>query len=245
MSSILAAMRQQKERYQSPSPIQQQPTESPAAASSLLIGLVVAVLGLVVGAGVFYTLGPDTAARVASNAKTDNLVLGAPQQLNLVNLPEPEQSAVAPLPANASTSQQAIAQETRAQQTETSQQAARRPAAEALDLDSVSPDLLAAFEQALVATAESSGQTQEPSVLPLLTELPARFQAQVPYFSYDAHNYVSDVDRRFLILGGRRLYEGDYFEDMQVIRIEPQYTVLAINRQAFRQTALEDWTGSR
>ncbi|MEX1220970.1 MAG: general secretion pathway protein GspB [Idiomarina sp.] len=245
MSSILAAMRQQKERYQSPSPIQQQPTNSPAAARSLLTGFVVAVLGVAVGVAGFYTFGPDTQGGLATNAKADNLVLGAPQQLSLISLPEPKQPAVAPLPANASTSQQGGSRETRALQAETSQQPAREPDAEALDLDSVSPELLAAFEDALVATADSSGQTQEPSVLPLLTELPARFQAQVPYFSYDAHNYVSDVDRRFLILGGRRLYEGDYFDDLQVIRIEPQYTVLAINRQAFRQTALEDWTGSR
>lgn len=239
MSSILAAMRQQKTRYHSPSPVQQTMPES-TAERSLLTGLAIVVVGLAAGVAGFYALGPDSTPTASGNTEPDNLVIGAPQQLQLVSLPE---AAVAPSVDAQRTAEINELQPARAQQsnaTPTSQ-----PAAEALDLDSVSPELLAAFEDALAATADSSVQTQDPSVLPLLGELPERFQAQVPYFSYDAHNYVSDVSRRFLILGGQRLYEGDYFDDLQVVRIEPQYAVLAINRQAFRQTALEDWTGNR
>lgn len=241
MSSILAAMRQQKTRYNSPSPVQQ---TMPAATAerSLLTGLAIVVVGLAVGVAGFYALGPDSTAKVPGNAESGNLIIGAPQQLKLVNLPE---AAAKPSAEAQRTVERNEPQPVRSQQSNSTPTATSQPATEALDLDSVSPELLAAFEEALAATADSSAQTQDPSVLPLLGELPERFQAQVPFFSYDAHNYVSDVSRRFLILGGQRLYEGDYFDDLQVIRIEPQYAVLAINRQAFRQTALEDWTGNR
>lgn len=113
-------------------------------------------------------------------------------------------------------------------------------AAQAINLNEVSPELLNAFEDAVAATdGEDAGRN---SVVPDLRELELSFQRSVPSFTYDGHQYSSRDSSRWVVLGGARLYEGDSWQGLTVVRIAPAHLVLSKNFQAFQQPALEDWT---
>lgn len=112
------------------------------------------------------------------------------------------------------------------------------------DLSSVSPELLAAFEDAVAATATDEGPKFDQSAMPLLSELPRSFTRQVPPFSYNAHNFVSARNQRWVMLNDRRLHEGEQLEGLTVVQIEPGHVLLALGQQGFRQPALADWNGA-
>lgn len=112
---------------------------------------------------------------------------------------------------------------------------------QALDLSTVSPDLLQRFEAAVNDTSSSDDNRADTSVIPLLSELSRSFQNQIPAFSYDSHMYRSSASQRWVELNGQRLYEGDALNQLTILRIEPQKVVLVKDSQAFSQPALEDW----
>lgn len=111
---------------------------------------------------------------------------------------------------------------------------------EAVDLNTVSPGLLSAFEDAIAATGTTGNQTA--SVVPELLTLSQAFQMSIPSFTYDGHQYSSRGSTRWIELSGQRLQEGDGWQGLTVIRIAPAHVVLAKSNQAFLQPALEDWT---
>jgi len=255
MSSILKAMRQGNTQAPQAAVADYRRYNEPSAKGRHL-GWILVVL---VAAGAGWLLAPylggsttvseqQNEAENESRSEFGQVSFAAPRSIEPVLLPAP-----APQPDVESVQTSEFSSARRNTTTERNQdvlarnaQGADAAASDALDLDSVSPELLAAFENAVAATADmASGTPQSESVLPLLSDLSDSFQNRVPSFSYEAHNYVSANARRFIVLNGRRLQEGDYFDDLQVIRIEPQHVVLAIQRQAFRQNALEDWTGTR
>ncbi|ATZ73773.1 general secretion pathway protein GspB [Idiomarina sp. X4] len=110
---------------------------------------------------------------------------------------------------------------------------------EALDLSSVSPELLNRFQEAVEQTGSET--EQRISVVPSLSDLSPTFQQRVPEFSYDSHMYRSSSSQRWIELNGQRLYEGDSYQSLNVIRIEPHQVVLALDSNAFSHPALEDW----
>ena len=110
---------------------------------------------------------------------------------------------------------------------------------EALDLSSVSPELLNRFQEAVEQTGSET--EQRISVVPSLSDLSPTFQQRVPEFSYDSHMYRSSSSQRWIELNGQRLYEGDSYQSLDVIRIEPHQVVLALDSNAFSHPALEDW----
>ena len=111
-----------------------------------------------------------------------------------------------------------------------------------VDLQQVSPELLAAFEQAVAA--QQGGQPSAPvqSVLPAITALSVDMQRQIPSFSYDSHQYSSRETARSVTFSGQRLVEGDIWQGLTIIQITPTHVVLSRNMNAFQQPALEDWT---
>lgn len=115
------------------------------------------------------------------------------------------------------------------------------PSRQALDLSTVSPDLLQRFEAAVNDTSNNDDNRTDTSVIPSLSELSRSFQRQVPAFSYDSHMYRSSASQRWIELNGQRLYEGDALSQLTILRIEPQKVVLVKDSQAFSQPALEDW----
>ncbi|RUO40670.1 hypothetical protein CWE22_00185 [Pseudidiomarina aestuarii] len=118
------------------------------------------------------------------------------------------------------------------------QEAPEQP--QAVNLDTVSPELLSAFEEAIAATGSEAGEAA--SVVPALLTLSRSFQQQIPSFTYDGHQYSSRSNSRWIELSGQRLQEGDRWQALSVIRIAPAHVVLAKDNQAFLQPALEDWT---
>lgn len=110
---------------------------------------------------------------------------------------------------------------------------------EALDLSSVSPELLNRFQNAVEQTEGSTGNSV--SVVPSLSDLSAEFQRQVPEFSYNSHMYRSSQSQSWIELSGQRLYEGDRYQGLSIMRIEPHRVVLVLDSKAFSHPALEDW----
>jgi len=123
------------------------------------------------------------------------------------------------------------------QQPQQQDSASRQP----LDLNSVSEDLLAKFEQAVKESSSSESPSQSSSVMPALADLEREFRRQVPEFSYDGHMFVSNRADRWIELNTQRLYVGDNFQGLTVERIEPQQVVLSLSGKAFTVRALEDW----
>ena len=136
-----------------------------------------------------------------------------------------------PEPSQASTSNK-VEPQAQAQQPTESQR-------EALDLSSISPELLNRFQDAVEQTG--GGTESKVSVVPSLSDLSSAFQRQVPEFSYDSHMYRSSSSDRWIELNGQRLYEGDSYQSLNIIRIEPHQVVLALDSKAFSHPALEDW----
>lgn len=247
MSSILKAMRQTNTHsaqtvassYRRP-----EPSEPQGARIGLWALLVLAaILGWLVAPEMGFSDSPGQGTDSEQEVSTA-MVLNAPTSIELTALPDAEQPPEVEVetPIRSSASENSDSNQT----ARTNTQEGEPQSSDAIDLDSVSPELLAAFENAVAATADMTrGAQQQESVMPRLSDLSTEFQRRVPQFSYEAHNYVSADSRRFIVLGGQRLQEGDYFNALQVIRIEPQHVVLALQRQAFRQNALEDWTGTR
>ena len=126
--------------------------------------------------------------------------------------------------------------------------------APASDEVEVSDALQLLFEDAVRSTPEirpeaadrsqstPTEQEQTPpqqSTLPSVRELPSRTRQLLPSFSYDAHVYQSLARERFIEFDQQRLREGDAFNGLRVISIQPRYTILDANGVLFRLDALE------
>jgi general secretion pathway protein B len=111
-----------------------------------------------------------------------------------------------------------------------------------IDLQQVSPDLLAAFEAAVAAQQSGQSTAIQQSVLPAIADLTNALRSQIPSFTYDAHQYSSRDSARNVTFSGQRLIEGDVWQGLTIMRITPTHVVLSRNQVAFQQPALEDWT---
>ncbi len=111
-----------------------------------------------------------------------------------------------------------------------------------IDLQKVSPELLAAFEEAVAAQQSDQPRTTQQSVLPAIAELAGELRQQIPSFSYDSHQYSSRDSARNVTFSGQRLREGEVWQGLTIMQITPTHVVLSRNMVAFQQPALEDWT---
>lgn len=111
-----------------------------------------------------------------------------------------------------------------------------------IDLQQVSPEVLAAFEEAVAAQQSGQPAAIQQSVLPAISDLTSDLRRQIPSFSYDAHQYSSRDSARNVTFSGQRLVEGDVWQGLTIMQITPTHVVLSRNMVAFQQPALEDWT---
>lgn len=225
MSSVLKALRNQS----SPLLQERQPIWLTAAESGrrrhwhwLAI-----ILAVIAAGGIGWLIAAQQSAQVvdpivAPQPTGSRYTLGAIPEIRQPVLPEPVAEAIA-VPAAAQPAES---------------EATAQP--QAIDLNEVSPELLKAFEDAVAATGGAGSPGD--SVVPDLQQLSLDFQRTVPPFTYDGHQYSSRESSRWVVLGGRRLYEGDSWQGMTVVRIAPAHLVLSKNYQAFQHPALEDWT---
>lgn len=229
MSSLLKALKQQQ------SPLFKQPSvldasliakEPRVGRGAWLLWPVVILLGCVLGAGGatwYHAPGHNV------DPAPSRFEWGEPEVIDAVSWEE--QTPVLPSQA------EPVASATPREAQTPPKQAPRT----ALDLSAVSPELLARFEAAVDETGDKGGTQQEASVIPDLTQLASDFQQRVPAFTYDSHMYRSSATERWVELGGQRLYEGDRYRQLKVLRIEPHRVVLVFDDRAFSQAALEDW----
>ncbi|MFM9500479.1 general secretion pathway protein GspB [Streptomyces galilaeus] len=54
--------------------------------------------------------------------------------------------------------------------------------------------------------------------------------------------YSSSVEKRWIKLNNRELYEGDSFGDFEVLEITPEQSVLSFDGYEFSLKALQDWS---
>lgn len=238
MSSVLKALRQQQSELIPPQqPIELSaatPTEQRASRWWWLIVVVAVLAGW--GATYWYFSGlgstnlPTAEQSEAGNseqAQEPTLTLGTPPKVRRVELPQ----------------QQTVDKVATEQPIRSNFQAVPAQAPdEAVDLNEVPADLLAAFEEAIAATEQGTTRTTTQSVLPSIYELDRNLQQRIPSFTYDGHQYSSRTAERFVEFAGQRLRQGDYWQGIQVLTIAPNHVVLALGNEAFQQPALEDWT---
>lgn len=236
MSSVLKALRQQQSQLIP----QQQPIHLAAAAankSSLRWWWLLLPVAIVAGwAGVYWYF-----AGTSAGTKTDTNIASAPPQLTLG---QPQPVRVVELPRQNDGQADGEVQTTEVPQPTTSsfQSAPEVAKDQAVDLNEVPADLLAAFEEAIAATGSGQQSARPQSVLPRIDELDRALQRRIPPFTYDGHQYSSRSQERFVELAGQRLRQGDYWQGIQVLTIAPNHVVLALGNDAFQQPALEDWT---
>ncbi|MGQ4275464.1 general secretion pathway protein GspB [Pseudidiomarina sp. E22-M8] len=236
MSSVLKALRQQQSKLlPAQSAVLLEPAARQPRSLLWLAWLAVPFAAIMGWLAVLLLLTPNPPQQPIV-ATEQQWQLGEPKPVRVVALPAPK-AVSEPVVTVA-------AQPERQQQTQSS---FSEPAAvakdQAVDLNQVPADLLSAFEEAIVATG--SRGSQKNSVLPRISDLTGRLQSQIPSFSYDAHQYSSRANERFIELAGKRLRQGDLWQGIQVLTIAPNHVVLALGNDAFQQPALEDWTSSR
>lgn len=113
--------------------------------------------------------------------------------------------------------------------------------------DGVSKELLAKFNQALLATentvvAQPEDTESENAVA--VYDLPARLLARVPHIRYSSHVYSSNSTNRSVRLNDRDLREGSWLtEDIEILEILQNEVIMRVGPQSFSLKALSDWTG--
>lgn len=114
----------------------------------------------------------------------------------------------------------------------------------------VSPELMAKFNAA-VASLDKEANDPEPvkhtkvnvhDDIPRVDQLPARLLTRLPTMSFSAHMYASQPQDRWVRVNGKQLSEGDWIDDrVQIVAIESQRVILAIDGEQFSMSALTDW----
>jgi general secretion pathway protein B len=104
----------------------------------------------------------------------------------------------------------------------------------------------AAFEHAVQETEKNpdyqvTQATRNSSRVEPVELLPDGLQALLPALKYQAHIYSSSVDKRWIKLNGRELYEGDSIGALTVREIAPEQSVLDFDGYQFSLKALQDW----
>lgn len=233
MSSLLKALKQQQSPLVNrgsqldPQLIDTNVNNSRSWLTALVVVLATATVALVIVLALLQPWAGEQPS-VGQSEQPQNYALGSSTKVADVEweaAPEPSQTDPEPEP------------------TVVNQQPQQRdtPSREPLDLNSVSEDLLAKFEQAVKESSSAESESQRSSVMPALADLDGEFRRQVPQFSYDGHMFVSNRADRWIELDTQRLYIGDNFQGLTVERIEPQQVVLSLQGKAFTVEALEDW----
>lgn len=233
MSSVLKALRDQS------SPLLQQPPpiwlhSAPQRSSRSWWWMLALVLG-VLAVSSYYSWSrqyqvvvPPVADRAPSTATVVSYELG---RSTAIKVPQWKQTTVA-VTQPVQTPQQPLPKPL--QQPQDLQQG--------IDLQQVSPEVLAAFEEAVAAQQSGQPAAAQQSVLPAIGDLTSDMQRQIPSFTYDAHQYSSRDSARNVTFSGQRLREGEVWQGLTIMQITPTHVVLSRNMVAFQQPALEDWT---
>jgi len=114
------------------------------------------------------------------------------------------------------------------------------------ELETVPSELKNAFAQAIkdtetVTTNQVTQATRNSSYAEPIELLPDGLLALLPNIKYQAHIYSSSVEKRWIKLNNRELYEGDSLDNIEVLEITPEQSVLSFDGYQFSIKALQDW----
>ncbi|CAH0526887.1 general secretion pathway protein GspB [Vibrio hippocampi] len=71
----------------------------------------------------------------------------------------------------------------------------------------------------------------------------SRYRGRLPAMNLETHMYASDSQRRWIKINGEELREGDRFNGMILMKIEPQQIVIRFDNDLIRIPALYEWQG--
>ena len=114
------------------------------------------------------------------------------------------------------------------------------------ELAAIPDTLKAAFAQAVAQTENqqaydvTKGSTTSSRVQPLEL-LPDVILTRVPSLRYQAHIYATQADKRWIRINNRDLYEGDMLDNLKIIEIAPEQTVMSMDGYQFSLAAMQDF----
>ncbi len=75
-----------------------------------------------------------------------------------------------------------------------------------------------------------------------INDLPSNVQARIPAFVYGSHVFSSNNRDRFISLNGKNYHEGEIaLGVLNVVKIQPNYTIFRIDGTSFTVPSLSDW----
>ena len=85
-----------------------------------------------------------------------------------------------------------------------------------------------------------------PDAIPI-EALPEDLKVQIPAMSYSSHMYSTNKDKTWIRINGIDLKEGDVLFDgaLEILRIQPNHTIMRLDKQSFSLESLQDWQGGR
>lgn len=115
-----------------------------------------------------------------------------------------------------------------------------------LDLSQLSPEMAARVESILKADdSEQRNQTdsQASQAVPLLQHSD-EFSGALPAMNFQTHVYASNAVKRWIKVNGVEYHEGDnIFDNVQLVAIKPQSTIVRFRNKQIEIPALYDWRG--
>ncbi|NMP32235.1 AAA family ATPase [Thalassotalea sp. M1531] len=115
---------------------------------------------------------------------------------------------------------------------------------EVSQVDGVSDDLLAKFQQAIDETQDlpvSNALENEQQEIPSLLDMPSHIQNRVPALQFEVHIFATDGNG-WVRVNGRERYEGDVLAGRVVLnKITPDTVILALDGEQFSLPALSSW----
>ncbi|EKO3514280.1 general secretion pathway protein GspB [Vibrio fluvialis] len=115
-----------------------------------------------------------------------------------------------------------------------------------LDLSQLSPEMAARVESILKADDnEQREQTdsQASQAVPLLQHSD-EFSGALPAMNFQTHVYASNAVKRWIKVNGVEYHEGDnIFDNVQLVAIKPQSTIVRFRNKQIEIPALYDWRG--
>lgn len=115
-----------------------------------------------------------------------------------------------------------------------------------LDLSQLSPEMAARVESILKANHEadhSAPETSTAQALPLVQHSD-ELTGRLPAMNFQTHVYASNAVKRWVKVNGVEYHEGDKMGDeVQLVAIKPQSTIVRFRNQQIEIPALYDWRG--
>lgn len=117
-----------------------------------------------------------------------------------------------------------------------------------LDLSQLSPEMAARVESILKANHEAdhsapASSTAQAQALPLVQHSD-ELTGRLPAMNFQTHVYASNAVKRWVKVNGVEYHEGDKMGDeVQLVAIKPQSTIVRFRNQQIEIPALYDWRG--